>query len=65
MPNEQSFDRRAARKAARCSLDRAAALAGVSTPTARVWEADPSAVSEESRAKLEAFYLATFLPRAA
>jgi transcriptional regulator with XRE-family HTH domain len=47
---------RAARKAAGWSLARAAVNADVSEPTARVFEADPRAVSPESRAKLEAVY---------
>jgi len=47
---------RAKRKAAGWSLAKAAVIAGVSEPTARVWEANPGGVTEESQRKLEPVY---------
>ena len=53
--------RREARIAAGLSIERAAVAAGVTSPTIRLFEADPSA-APRARAKLEAFY-ATLLAR--
>lgn len=44
------------RKSAGWSLEKAAALAGVAGHTARTYEANPAAVSEASRAKLNKLY---------
>jgi hypothetical protein len=44
------------RQAARLSLIAAAVGAGTSETTARVYEANPTAVSASTRAKLDAFY---------
>lgn len=57
--------RRETRLAAGLSIERAAVAAGVTSPTIRLFEADPSA-APRARAKLEAFYatLASRLDRA-
>lgn len=47
--------RRETRLAAGLSIERAAVAAGVTSPTIRLFEADPSA-APRARAKLEAFY---------
>ncbi len=38
------------------SIERAAVAAGVTSPTLRLFEANPNAPSRASRAKLESFY---------
>ncbi len=38
------------------SIERAAVAAGVTSPTLRLFEANPAAPSRASRAKLESFY---------
>ena len=55
--------RRETRLAAGLSIERAAVAAGVTSPTIRLFEADPSA-APRARAKLEAFY-ATLAARVA
>ena len=44
------------RKSAGISLTAAAVHAGVAETTARVYELDPGAVSEQKRAQLDSFY---------
>jgi transcriptional regulator with XRE-family HTH domain len=53
----QSVSPREARQAAGWSLDKAAAYAGVSTPTARAYELSRDAVKPAKRAALDRIYV--------
>lgn len=54
---ESTLTRRARREAIGVSLDKAAVLAGVSAPTAKVFELDPDAVKDpRKRASLHRVY---------